>query len=138
MTGNNRTDRIEKPVTIPARVKNRDITILDTTLRDGSYAVDFQFSLDDTRRIASELEAAGVRQIEVGHGWGLNAEAGGLGKAAHTDREYIQAAREAVNEAKFGCFFIPSVAGAGDLIMARDLGMDFVRIGNNITQYTEQ
>ena len=138
MTGNNRTDKIEKPITIPARVKNREITILDTTLRDGSYAIDFQFSLDDTRRIASELESAGVRQIEIGHGWGLNAESAGLGKAAHTDREYIQVAREVLKKAKFGCFFIPGVARAGDLIMARDLGMDFVRIGNNITQYTEQ
>ncbi len=138
MTGNKSMDKIEKPVTIPAVEKDSDVVILDTTLRDGSYAIDFQFSLDDTRRIASELEAAGVKQIEIGHGWGLNAESAGLGKAAHTDSEYIQAAREVIKDAKFGCFFIPAVARAGDLIMARDLGMDFVRIGNNITEYTEQ
>lgn len=138
MTGKNGMSKIEKPVTIPAIEQDKNIVILDTTLRDGSYAVDFNFSLTDTKRIASELESAGVKQIEIGHGWGLNAESAGLGKAAHSDREYIKAARETLTKAKFGCFFIPSVARAGDLIMARDLGMDFVRIGNNITEYTEQ
>jgi len=131
-------DFIELPVTEKASRRNRDITILDTTLRDGSYAIDFKFSMDDTKRIASALEKAGVRQIEVGHGWGLNAESAGLGKALQTDEEYVIAARSVISKAIFGCFFIPGVARAGDLVMARDLGMDFVRIGNNITEYELQ
>ena len=131
-------DLIENPLTEKVSHKKREITILDTTLRDGSYAIDFKFSLEDTRRIASALEKAGVTQIEVGHGWGLNAESAGLGKALHTDEEYILAARGAISKAVFGCFFIPNVARAGDLVMARGLGMDFVRIGNNITEYEDQ
>jgi 4-hydroxy 2-oxovalerate aldolase len=137
MTKSDRTS-LQAPVTKRAESNKRNCIILDTTLRDGSYAVDFKFTLDDTRKIASELESAGVQQIEIGHGWGLNAESAGLGKAAHSDAEYIKAARESVKNSKFGCFFIPGVGRTDDLVAARDLGMDFVRIGNNITQYEKQ
>jgi 4-hydroxy 2-oxovalerate aldolase len=131
-------DKILEPVTKLAQDVNREITILDTTLRDGSYAIDFKFSIDDTKRIARELESAGIYQIEIGHGWGLNAASAGLGIAAQTDAEYIKAARSVIKKSIFGCFFIPGVARAGDMIMARELGMDFIRIGNNITEYTKQ
>lgn len=137
MTKSDRT-YLNAPVTKRAESNRRKCIILDTTLRDGSYAVDFKFTLDDTRKIATELENGGVQQIEIGHGWGLNAESAGLGKAAHTDAEYIKAARESIKSSKFGCFFIPGVGREDDLIAARDLGMDFVRIGNNITQYEKQ
>jgi len=59
--------------------------ILDCTLRDGSYAIDFQFSADDTATIATALEGAGMDLIEVGHGVGLGASRKGLGVAAETD-----------------------------------------------------
>jgi 4-hydroxy 2-oxovalerate aldolase len=45
--------------------------LLDTTLRDGSYVINFQFSAEDTADIAAALDAAGVDLIEVGHGVGL-------------------------------------------------------------------
>ena len=138
MTENGKSSSLLDPLISSAEEPKSRVTILDTTLRDGSYAIDFKFSLNETRLIASALENAGVCQIEVGHGWGLNAESAGLGKAAHTDEEYIVAARQVLSKAKFGCFFIPGVARAGDLVKARDLGMDFVRIGNNITEYQLQ
>ena len=137
MTKSDKTN-LQAPVTKRADSSRRNCIILDTTLRDGSYAVDFKFTLDDTRKISSELESAGIQQIEIGHGWGLNAESAGLGKASHSDAEYIKAARESIKSSKFGCFFIPGVGRTDDLIAARDLGMDFVRIGNNITQYEKQ
>ena len=40
--------------------------ILKVTHRDGSYLVDFQFTVQDTATIASALEAAGFRWIEIG------------------------------------------------------------------------
>ena len=51
--------------------------ILEATLRDGSYLIDFQFTADDTATVASALEAVGFRWIEVGHGVGMNASATG-------------------------------------------------------------
>ena len=50
---------------------NNKITILDTTLRDGSYTIGYQFSLQDNVIISSGLERAGVELIEIGHGTGL-------------------------------------------------------------------
>jgi len=45
--------------------------VLETTLRDGSYAINFSFTSSDTTVICKELEEAGVEYIEVGHGVGL-------------------------------------------------------------------
>lgn len=65
--------------------------ILEVTLRDGSYLVDFQFTADDTAMIASAPEPAGFRWIEVGHGVGLNPSNSGKGVAAASDEEPMQA-----------------------------------------------
>ena len=68
--------------------KEKRIDILECTLRDGSYAVDFQFTPRDTAIIAAGLEKVGIRFIEIGHGLGLNASNAGKGAAAATDEEY--------------------------------------------------
>jgi len=50
-----------------------NLNVLDVTLRDGSYLIDFQFSQQDTSLICKALEAAGIDWIEIGHGVGLGA-----------------------------------------------------------------
>lgn len=110
------------------------VDVMDCTLRDGSYAVDFQFTADDTRELVRGLTRAGVRWIEVGHGSGLGAQAV-FGAAAATDEEYIVAALEgAAKTAKVGCFYIPGLGKREGLLRARELGMDFVRIGTNASE----
>ena len=49
------------------------MTILDTTVRDGSYAVDFKFSCKDVQDLVAKSERIGLEYIEIGHGLGLNA-----------------------------------------------------------------
>lgn len=114
----------------------KDISILDCTLRDGSYLIDYQFTAEDTYIICLGLERAGLRLIEVGHGTGLGSSESGQGRAAATDEEYLKAARSALDgsTAKFGMFFIPGIGKMEDLEMAADYGMGFVRIGTNITE----
>jgi 4-hydroxy-2-oxovalerate aldolase len=112
------------------------VDILETTLRDGNYVVDFQLTAEDTARLARELEQCGIRWIEVGHGLGLGASAV-HGKAAARDDEYIRAAREAVRNAKIGVFAIPGVAQHDDIAMAADLGLDFVRVGADLERIDE-
>jgi 4-hydroxy 2-oxovalerate aldolase len=114
-----------------------DINLLDTTLRDGSYAVDFRFTCADTARICGGLEAAGLRYIEIGHGSGLRASECGLGRAAATDHAYLCAARDALREASFGMFCIPGIAVLDDVDMAADCGMGFIRIGTDVTRVPE-
>lgn len=107
-------------------------TILECTLRDGSYAVAFQFTEDDTRAIAGDLQNLGFTMIEVGHGMGLGASDLGRGIAAETDETYLRASAETVTEADWGMFCIPGIAELRHVDMAADHGMSFIRIGVNI------
>ena len=108
--------------------------ILEVTLRDGSYLIDFQFSAEDTANIGCALEAVGFRWIEVGHGLGLNASNSGKGAAAASDEEYLDAAAQSFKKAKWGMFFIPGIGREEDLRLAARYGMSFVRIGTNVTE----
>ena len=76
------------------------INILETTLRDGSYAINFSFTPADTAVISRALEEAGFEYIEVGHGVGLNASNCDYGRAVATDEEYMIAAKNALKKAK--------------------------------------
>ncbi len=110
------------------------IKILETTLRDGSYAINFQFTASDTAVIGSALERAGFDLIEIGHGVGLHAAESGQGAAAETDEAYLKAAAESLKRARFGMFCIPGIARLEDLDMAAAYGMGFIRIGTNVTE----
>lgn len=115
----------------------RELRILETTLRDGSYAINFQFTARDTALIASALEGAGFDLIEIGHGVGLHASESGKGIAVETDEAYLRAAADALTEAKFGMFCIPGIARLENIDMAAEYGMGFIRIGTNVTQMEE-
>ncbi len=109
-------------------------TLLDCTIRDGSYAIDFKFTAADTAMIAAGLDAAGVRWIEVGHGLGLGASEAGKGRAASRDLDVIARTRAKVEHAKIGAFFIPGIGKAEDLTAAASAGLDFVRLGYDADQ----
>jgi 4-hydroxy-2-oxovalerate aldolase len=114
---------------------NKDVKVLDVTLRDGSYVIDFQFTQHDTAVICSLLESAGIDWIEIGHGVGLNGSNKGYGAAACTDEDYIQAAAANIRHAKWGTFFIPGIGTREDIKMAAGYQMPFIRIGTNITDF---
>lgn len=105
--------------------------IIDATLRDGSNAVNFQFSAEETRGVVSGLEDAGIEWIEVGHGLGLGASERSGKVAKETDETYITTAREAAKKAKIGCFFIQEIGTTEDMDKAVSWGLDFIRIGPN-------
>ena len=65
----------------------------------------------------------------MGHGLGLNASNCGKGIAAASDVEYVQAATQALTEARWGIFFIPGIGRDEDLRLAPRHGMHFVRVG---------
>lgn len=110
------------------------VTLVDCTLRDSSYVVNFQFTALDTRNIFRGLEKAGIDLIEVGHGLGLGASSPKNGIAFESDAEYIESAVEVRNTAKIGAFFIPGIGSGQDIVDAKKAGLDFVRVGNNATE----
>ncbi|WP_019959648.1 beta/alpha barrel domain-containing protein [Woodsholea maritima] len=103
--------------------------LLDCTLRDGSYQVEFGFSAAHTHALVTALEDAGISWIEVGHGLGLGAYRSDKARAAETDQGYIEAARMAAKEAKIGVFSMPAFATQDDISAAADFGIDFIRCG---------
>jgi len=111
-----------------------NLRLLDCTLRDGSYAIDFRFTAADTEIIAGALDRAGVPLIEVGHGVGLRASVAGKGEAAETDEAYLVAAARSVHRGKFGVFCIPGIAQLDDVNLAANHGAGFIRIGTNVSE----
>lgn len=106
--------------------------ILDCTLRDGSYAVNFRMSAELTKRVSSALNGLGIPYIEVGHGVGLGASERGFGRAACTDQKYMEAA-----QGNWGMFCIPGIAELDDVTRLADMGGKFIRIGCEIAKVDE-
>lgn len=108
--------------------------ILETTLRDGSYACNFGFSAIATSAICKKLELAGIEYVEIGHGVGLGASGKRYGVADESDGVYLKAAADTLKKAKFGVFCIPGIASLDDIDKAVDFGCSFIRIGTNATE----
>jgi 4-hydroxy 2-oxovalerate aldolase len=113
--------------------KRRPVEILDCTLREGGYAVDFQYSEETIERVLVELENAGVRMIELGHGWGLNGESVAR-PGLVSDARYFEIARRTLTSASWGAICVPGIAHLDHLRAAVDTGLSFIRVGTNITQ----
>jgi 4-hydroxy-2-oxovalerate aldolase len=112
------------------------IHIIENTLRDGSYVIDFQFDRKQTAEITRGLAALGFEYIEVGHGLGLGAwNNPKAGLSRENDETYISAAIEAAPDAKIGVFFIPGIGTMEDMDKAIDLGIRFIRIGSNVDTF---
>jgi 4-hydroxy-2-oxovalerate aldolase len=107
--------------------------ILECTIRDGGYAIDFQWSRDEIEQIVAQLAAVGFTRIEIGHGLGLGASRT-MTPARCSDEEMTTAAARAKGAARIGAFFIPGVGVADDLRHFRDLGGDFVRVGTDVSK----
>lgn len=110
----------------------RAVEILDCTLRDGSYAVDFQFTEQQIRSVLTGLEAAGVRFVELGHGLGLGAAEALSKPMLVPESRCFEIAGECLDRAAWGMFCIPGVATLTQLRAAAAAGMDFVRVGVDI------
>jgi 4-hydroxy 2-oxovalerate aldolase len=116
---------------------NKSVEILDCTLRDGSYPVNYAYSISDTISICKSLETAGIQNIEVGHGMGLGASSLSHGESIHSDLEYIAAAVDSVKSANIGVFAIAGLATTAQLREARRAGIDFVRIGADVDKLSK-
>lgn len=111
-----------------------NFNILETTLRDGSYAINFNFSAMDTYLICQELEKSGFKYIEIGHGVGIGASSNKYGNSLESDEDYMKSAADALVSAQFGVFCIPGIAKLEDVDKAAEYGAGFIRIGTNVTE----
>lgn len=110
------------------------VIINDCTLRDGMHALAHQYSVEQMVSIAKKLDESKVDIIEVSHGDGLNGNSVNYGFSAHTEAEYLTAVREVLTHSKLAALLLPGIGTREDIAMARDLGVDTIRIATHCTE----
>src|SRR4051794_30772328 len=111
-----------------------DIFVQDVTLRDGMHAIRHRITPADVGRVAAALDAAGVDAIEVSHGDGLAGGSLNYGPGSNTDWEWIEAAADAITNARLTTLLLPGIGTIHELKRAFDLGVRSVRIATHCTE----
>ena len=119
------------------KLNNSKSSILDCTLRDGSYVNNFSFTKKQTQKILKNLENCNVKNIEIGHGMGIGASRLKGFKAKETDKVYIDIANNTLKKSYFGIFCIPGIATLKDLDIIKDSNIKFIRIGTNVDRFRD-
>ncbi|MCL2533750.1 MAG: 4-hydroxy-2-oxovalerate aldolase [Nocardiaceae bacterium] len=110
------------------------IYIQDVTLRDGMHAVRHRMSPENVARIVTALDEAGVDAIEVSHGDGIAGGSLNYGPGSNTDWEWIEAAADAVKNAKLTTLLLPGIGTIEELEHAHKLGVQSIRIATHCTE----
>ncbi|MCO7188405.1 MULTISPECIES: hypothetical protein [unclassified Pseudoalteromonas] len=105
------------------------VSLLDTTLRDGSYAVDFKFSTEFAQELMTKLESAQVDLIEVGHGLGLEAELAGYDECTIDVEKWCELSNLHLKDSGWGMFVQPHFSRLPTIDWLTKEGMSFVRVG---------
>lgn len=115
-------------------MKKRDITIVDTTLRDGSHAVKHSFTAGQVGRIAAGLEKCGVPMIELSHGDGLGGSSYTYGFSKEDEYALLEAAAGEIKNAKLTVLLLPGIGTIADLKHAYACGARAVRVATHVTE----
>lgn len=111
-----------------------NVTVVDSTLRDGSHAVAHQFTVDQVQVIAAGLERANVPVIEVSHGDGLGGSSLVYGLSGTDEWQLIEAAAKVTTNAALAVLLLPGIGVRHDLDRAQDLGASVARIATHCTE----
>ncbi len=110
------------------------VTLVDSTLRDGSHAKRHQITVEQVTAVAGALDAAGVDVIEVSHGDGLGGASFNYGFSLTDEFELIEAAVAAVERARIAVLLLPGIGVKEDLSRARELGATVARVATHSTE----
>ena len=118
----------------PAATPVRDLRITDSTLRDGSHAMQHQFTEGQVRGVVSALDGAGVEVIEVSHGDGLGGSSFNYGFSKVDEFDLIAAAVDEAKRAKIAVLMLPGLGTVEHLRHAHEVGVSVARIATHCTE----
>src|ERR1035437_3369495 len=135
MSNNDHTSTVQDPgAAAPAAGPVRDLRSTDSTLRDGSHAMQHQFTEEQVRGVVSALDRAGIEVIEVSHGDGLGGSSFNYGFSRVDEFELIAAAVDEAKKAKIAVLMLPGLATVDDLRHAHEVGVSVARIATHCTE----
>ncbi len=112
-----------------------NITVCDSTLRDGSHAYSHKITLEQVHAYATASEAAGFTFLEVGHGNGLGASSLQVGESLVPEGEMLRAAKKCLRNTRLSVHVMPGFATIKREIMnAMEAGVDLFRVGCHCTE----
>jgi 4-hydroxy 2-oxovalerate aldolase len=113
------------------------VTITDSSLRDGNHSVRHTISLSSIERYCQFADSINIPIVEVGHGNGLGASSLLIGQTSHTDTKILEVARANLKNSKLGVHIIPGIATVNkDISPAIDIGVDVFRVATHCTEAT--
>lgn len=112
----------------------REITLVDTTLRDGSHAVRHSFTTGQVSEVAGRLDQAGIPLIELSHGDGLGGSSYTYGFSKVSEYELLRAAKAHIQKARLTALLLPGVGTTEDLRQAAECGIEAVRVATHVTE----
>lgn len=112
----------------------KKVNVVEVALRDGSHAIQHQYTVDQVVEVTKGLDEAKVPYVEVSHGDGIGGSSVQYGFSRTNDIELIRAAKEVANFSKISVLLLPGIGTVEDLKEAREAGADMVRIATHVTE----
>lgn len=106
-----------------------DVQLLDCTLREGSYAVDFDFDEEFVVFVLTNLNTSRIPYVEIGHGIGLEADRAGAKAGNISQHRWCELAGSTLPDKPWGMFAQPEFTRLETIAEMSRRGMSFVRIG---------
>ncbi|MBT2682355.1 4-hydroxy-2-oxovalerate aldolase [Bacillus sp. ISL-37] len=116
------------------RKSDKPIKITEVCLRDGSHVMQHQYTEEQVRRVARELDEAGMHYIEVSHGDGLGGSTLQYGKSLVDEMKLIEAAVDECKNSKVAVLLLPGVGTVYELKQAHQIGASLVRVATHVTE----
>ncbi|MDJ1434369.1 4-hydroxy-2-oxovalerate aldolase [Halostagnicola sp. A-GB9-2] len=112
----------------------RDVRLVDMTLRDGMHAVDHQFTPEQMADIASALDDSRMDVVEVSHGDGMGGSSINYGFSAADTSEYLEAVVPELTDTELSVLMLPGIGTVEEIDLAVDRGADICRIATHVTE----
>lgn len=110
------------------------IKVIDTTLRDGSHAVNHTFTPEQVKAVCKGLDEGGIYCAEVGHGAGVGGSVLQYGLGLYDTIDLIKAGKSVTKNMKIGTLLVPGLGTMEDLRAGADAGLDLVRVAVHCTE----